>query len=106
VSLLEEIDSAEQSSEAKRAGRELVKRLRRCTRGLEELTDEFLGGNITLAALTDIVAFHLPIEIEFKLALLGESNVIQRVQQLVSRLPETPEAKQPPGKFPPGFSNN
>ncbi len=60
-------------------------------------------------ALCDIFSFALPLEADFKQMLLEETNVEQRVQNLIEHLQtKTPPEAEPDStrKFPPEFSHN
>ena len=68
---------------------------------MEKLIREFRGGGITLGALTDIVGYHLPVDIDLKLSLLGEADVLQRARLLIRELQAAADSQAPPQKFPP-----
>ena len=50
------------------------------------MVEEFEEGNVSLASLTDILAFHLDFERSFKLRLLGEGNAAPRRKMVAYRL--------------------
>ena len=50
------------------------------------MVEEFEEGNVSLASLTDILAFHLDFERSFKLRLLGEGNAAKRPRWLLTAL--------------------
>lgn len=68
--------------------------------------DEMAGQEVPLDALTDIVAFHLPLKTEFKLQLLSEADPGVRAELLLASYPwtETPAGDQ--GRYPTDFSAN
>ena len=70
---------------------------------------QLLQGELPLAALCDIFSFILPLEIEFKQALLEELDVAVRVRRLLARMDGQPPLVLPKSaerKFPPEFSLN
>jgi hypothetical protein len=66
-----------------------------------EQLDQLLGSEIPLGMLTDIVAYTLDIELDFKERLLTEAGVDQRAQLLLEHLNRLRKAI-----FPPEFSIN
>jgi ATP-dependent Lon protease len=71
----------------------------------KELVDEFLKRNISLSTLTDVIAFHFPFDVEFKLELLADLDAVKRAKLLLQRLPRQSIPKVP-GSETPGFSDN
>jgi Lon protease-like protein len=75
-----------------------------------EVVDQFgklLHSDLPLGVLCDIIAFALPLDAEFKQALLTELNVEARLQVLHDFLEATKAtAEQSQRKFPPEFSAN
>lgn len=63
--------------------------------------DELLGSQVPLGMLTDIVAYTLDIDLEFKERLLSETNVSRRAEWLLEHLDHMRKAV-----FPPEFSLN
>lgn len=106
VRVLEEKHADAAKSEARRIGRRLAERLVRKIPATEKLVGEFLNGKISLGVLTDILAFHLPFDLEIKLALLTETEAIQRAALLLTKLPRQPNAKSKTKSFPPDFGSN
>ena len=88
---------------AERLSREIVRILPVARKYFEELR----GRDIPLAALTDVVAFHLPLATDLKLALLAESDARVRAELLLANLPSgnLPKGKGP-GPYPVDFSAN
>ena len=86
--------------------KEIVKRIKQALPSAKRLVAEFEKKNISLATLTDVMAFNLPLTSERKLDLLAESDVLKRAKSLLKMLaPKTP-GLQSPRREPPGFSNN
>lgn len=67
---------------------------------------ELMGSSMELAAITDIIAFTLPLPLEHKLALLAEADAIRRAQTLEQMLVQQPALAGASGGFPPRFSLN
>jgi Lon protease-like protein len=69
---------------------------------------KLLRSQLPLGALCDIIAFALPLEVEFKQALLAQPNVTERVRCLLHFLAkqEPPTGDAAERKFPPEFSVN
>ena len=73
----------------------------------KKLLDELDQGRISIAGLTDILAFHLPLQTDRKLELLAESNAVARARQLIEWWPsEHREPRDPPRHSRPDFSDN
>lgn len=106
VGLLEDRCDRADETHAARFGRELVDRIRHNFPSAEELVEAFSRRNISLAALTDILAFHLQLDIGLKLQLLGEVNVSTRAKLLLANLPTERPAQSTKNPFPPKFSAN
>ena len=69
--------------------RQLLEILNELGRKRPDTADSMLqlsDANVPLGALTDIVAFSLPLELQFKQCLLEEANVEERAAMLVDRL--------------------
>jgi Lon protease-like protein len=66
-----------------------------------EQLDELLGNQVPLGMLTDIVAYTLDIDLEFKERLLAETSVDRRAELLLEHLSRLRKAV-----FPPEFSMN
>ena len=70
-----------------------------------EQLDQLLGTQITLGMLTDIVAYTLDLDLETKMGLLAERNVVERTTMLLAALAARPGGGS--GRpFPPEFSRN
>jgi len=79
--------------------------------GQDEVLDQFrklLKTDLALGAVCDILAFALPLDVEFKQALLEELEVEQRLKMLTGHVEIQAAAKEaaPARKFPPEFSSN
>jgi ATP-dependent Lon protease len=94
-------DPSEDRAELQRRLLESFKRvLPRIPEAYEQL-DELLGSQVPLGMLTDIVAYTLDIDLEFKERLLAETNVNRRAEWLLEHLDRMRKAV-----FPPEFSLN
>ena len=87
-------------------GNELTDRLRKSLPSANKVVDDFNKGNLSLAALTDVLAFHLPLDMEFKLKLLGEVDVLNRAKLLLAALPAGSADTKKNATYPPKFSAN
>jgi len=70
-----------------------------------EQLDQLLGSQITLGMLSDIVAYTVDLDLEAKVRLLGECDVLRRTAILLEAI----EGRIPGGSsrpFPPEFSVN
>jgi ATP-dependent Lon protease len=85
---------------------ELADCLRKRVAGAESLIHDFLKGEISMGRLTDIIAFHLPLETKVKLQLLSRANVLERAETLVEQLTLPSKPRKTSGTFPPEFSPN
>jgi hypothetical protein len=70
-----------------------------------EQLDQLLGSQITLGMLADIVAYTVELDLDWKLRLLAEPNVVNRTQLLLEALASRPAARRS-RPFPPEFSLN
>ncbi len=70
-----------------------------------EQLDQLLGNQITLGMLTDIVAYTIELDLDTKLRLLAECDVLQRTQLLLEALGGKSQPR-PERTFPPAFSLN
>jgi Lon protease-like protein len=70
-----------------------------------EQLDQLLGSQITLGMLSDIVAYTIDLDLEWKLRLLAENDVFRRTQILLEAIASRPAAG-PARVFPPLFSVN
>jgi uncharacterized protein len=68
--------------------------------------EELAGREIPLDALTDIVAFHLPLKTEFKLQLLAEGDPGVRADLLLANYPWAESLEGDHGRYPTDFSAN
>ncbi len=92
VELLEENGEFEQSEVAERLSDKLIRRFRAATNSSEPLVKRFRQGQVGLSTLTDIIAFHFPLDLSLKLQLLAESNPLTRARLLVPALDALPRA--------------
>jgi Lon protease-like protein len=75
----------------------------------QEQFEQLLSQQLPLGVVTDVVAFSLPLELDFKRQLLSEWNVDTRAEQLLERLQKwnAPTHGDGTGQgFPPDFSEN
>ena len=70
-----------------------------------EQLDQLLGTQITLGMLADIVAYTIDLDLEWKMRLLAECDVLKRTELLLEAIATRPAAG-PARKFPPEFSSN
>jgi Lon protease-like protein len=84
------------------ASRELAEKLAAAIMKIEELQ----GRDVPLAALTDVVAFHLPLATDLKLKLLAEPDARVRAKLLLDNLPQVESRKNGNGPYPLDFSAN
>jgi Lon protease-like protein len=75
---------------------------------MDEQMQALLESNLSLGMLTDLIASGLECDMQHKIDLLLETNVIDRAALLLSILDEleVEKKKEPRGKFPPDFSAN
>ncbi len=106
VQLLDEKPADAEAAVTQRLGRELSKQLVASVPAAQKLAREFTDGNISLGALTDVMAFHLPFDLKFKLTLLSQTDVLQRARLLLSNLQQHPLPENEQQEFRPGFSDN
>jgi Lon protease-like protein len=105
VTLIEEhISGADEKSAL---GRQLAKHLQRVIPAIEPLLERYQQGELSLATLTDVAAFYLPLPTDCKLRLLAEGDVAERGRQLLASLQGSdsgPQQVRP--RFPTDFSSN
>ncbi len=106
VSVLDEKPADARAARTRQLGRDLVQGLVASNPAADKLAHEFAEGNVSLGSLTDIVAFHLPFDLQFKLQLLAETDVLRRATLLQAALSQEPPPPPPPQKPRPGFSQN
>jgi Lon protease-like protein len=88
-------------------GKALTDRILQSIPSARQMVDEFRRRRISLATLTDVAAFHLPLPIKLKLQLLGESDVLVRSQLLLASLPPSlPSQNIGNPSYPADFSDN
>jgi ATP-dependent Lon protease len=86
-------------------GRDLAKCLAASMPAAKELVEDFLDGKLSLGTLTDIIAFHFPFSVDFKLQLLSESDAVIRARLLRQKLPRQTQSKSADSSAP-RFSDN
>jgi ATP-dependent Lon protease len=120
VEIIDDCDVTDVNPTARRLGDELVEQFVAAAKSAEQLAINFQAGKISLSSLTDVVAFHFPLELQLKLKLLEECDPIQRARMLLVALDSNsgavsdervapPAAEKPPFQsrtFPPPFGNN
>ena len=70
-----------------------------------EQLDQLLGSQITLGMLTDIVSYTIDLDLEIKMRLLAECDVLRRTRMLLDAIASRPAAAASRA-FPPDFSAN
>jgi len=88
------------------SGLQLAARLRTSFPATGKLVEQFIQGELSLATLTDIVAFHLPLPTTFKLELLAQVDPLVRTERLLEWLPAANMPTQAKKRFPIEFSEN
>jgi len=68
--------------------------------------EELLKYDVSVAALTDFVSFHLPLATELKLRLLAEPNPGVRAELLLAELSTAKSAPRGRGRRPTDYSDN
>ncbi len=106
--LLVEGEDAHSTSE-RRLRKRLLKEAPGCFAEEGTILQQFrklLKGDLPLGALCDLIAFWLPLEIEFKQSLLEELDVTSRATALLDHLAALAKPKELELTFPPEFSLN
>jgi Lon protease-like protein len=70
----------------------------------QEQLDQLIGAKVSLGMLSDIVAYSLDVDPDWKLRMLAEPDVLRRTRMLVKALAARTSRGQRP--FPPPFSRN
>ena len=70
----------------------------------QEQLDQLVGAKVSLGMLSDIVAYSLDVDPEWKLRMLAEPDVLRRTRMLVKAL--AARGSRGPRPFPPPFSRN
>ncbi len=96
----------ESGQAAQQIGQQLADRLQILLPSAKKLVKHFFDGELSLASLTDVMAFHLPLPTQLKLELLAERNVRARANTLLANLPGSKSPKPKSNRFPTDFSNN
>lgn len=112
VELIDEDDTSLANAEAEELRKELITAFDGCvSRGVPlPPLEQMVQGSPSLAQLTDLIAYALPLEVEFKYQLLAEPSALVRGRLLVKRMHTA--SKPRPGQndtadgFPPPFSMN
>jgi ATP-dependent Lon protease len=98
------------SSQAETAGRKIGERLAdrmlQILPSAQKLVEAFIQRKISLASLTDVFAFHLPLPIDLKLQLLAEADVLIRAELLLASLPHAETSRRQTRRYPGDFSAN
>jgi ATP-dependent Lon protease len=112
VATIEDVYSLDKAAERTQIQRDLLQIFQRFSPespAMKEQFEQLLGQQLPLGTLTDVVAYTLPLDLDFKRQLLAEQNVDQRAAQLLTRLQvlaEQPLSERGDRPFPPGFSTN
>ena len=85
---------------------QLVAQIVKIFPAMRRLFEEPSGREIPLAALTDVVAFHLPLKMELKLQLLAETDPTTRAELLLANYPWTESLDSDSGRYRGDFSAN
>lgn len=85
---------------------DIFRRLGRNQPGFDQLLARCESEDFSAAAISDILAFKLPLPTAKKLALLAEPDARVRLQMLLSSLPASRSPRQPNDPYPPSFSSN
>jgi ATP-dependent Lon protease len=111
VAVLEDVYSSSGATDRARVQRELLRAFQQLVPDspqAHQQIEQLLGQQMSLGALTDIVTYTLPLDLDFKQQLLAESNVDVRSSLLLTHMRELaiqqPDESDPP--FPPEFSSN
>ncbi len=89
-----------------RIGLQLADRLREALPAAEGVIERFMDGEISLASLSDVAAFHLPLPTEVKLELLAEANALVRTERLLEQLPSAKSVSAKRTRYGSDFSAN
>ena len=96
-------------SRERRLRKQLVAAAQASFEGSAAVKEEFrklLANELPLGALADLIAFALPLEVDFKQALLEELDVVTRATRLLGRIAKTKMPVTEGLPFPPEFSVN
>ena len=116
VEIVDELDVA-RAELARRLGRRLTQQISAVGPSAAKLEQAFAQEKISLASLTDLIAFHFPLDLELKLQLLADPDPCQRAELLINSVQFTtaqePAADErdndqatPRRRFPPRFGAN
>lgn len=111
VAILEDVYAAGGAHQRSRIQRDLLRTFQQLapnSPAAQEQIEQLLGQQVPLGALTDVVSFTLPFDLEFKQQLLAEWNVDARSMLLLQRIQQLADEKARAGDqpFPPEFSRN
>ena len=81
--------SLEADNRSRKLGEQLAERFLGIVPSAREFFEPLMQRAATLALITDIVAFHLPLDTELKLQLLAEADPVHRAKVLLDNLPAT-----------------
>jgi ATP-dependent Lon protease len=90
VEVLPEEDSG-RNAKSEQLGMQLAKRIEQALPPARPLVEKFAAGSLSLATLTDLAAFHLPLPMDVKLRLLAETSAFARATLIMDRLPASPK---------------
>ncbi len=105
VELIDDL-SLEVDNRSRKLGEQLAERFLGIVPSAREFFEPLMQRAATLALITDIVAFHLPLDTELKLQLLAEADPVHRAKVLLDNLPATTTKNHPRRRYPPDFSAN
>jgi len=73
-----------------------------------EQMDQLLAAEMSLGTLTDLISYTLDVELDVKVQLLSDVNVVRRARRLIAWLEahDVPLVPESPPNFPPDFSLN
>lgn len=99
VRLLEDARQTPQSPRQRTLARTIVDRLQRLAPSSSDMLTELMKRDLTLAELTDILAFHINLDLSTKLALLSETDAETRAKLMLDAMPARDNSnagEQPP----------
>lgn len=98
VRLLQDLAPTNQLPRHKTLARTIVDRLQRLAPSSSDMLKELMKRELSLAELTDILSFHINLELDTKLALLAEADAEARAKLMLEAMParEANLGDQPP----------
>lgn len=106
VRVLDESAWHDQKPDLQKVGHNLVRHVAATCSWSDKIVAAFLKGKISLSILTDVLAYHLPLETEEKLSLLAEVSPVRRALTLQKMVAPAASSTADDHKFPPDFSAN